>query len=57
MNKIAVKNKIMNIEAEISLLKKAVTSKPDFDIDEANWNKTKSVVKKTRAKIYKKAYG
>jgi len=57
MNKIAVNNRIMNLEAELDLLKKAIAGKPDFDIDEENWKKTKPVVKKTRAKIYKKAYG
>lgn len=57
MNKIAVKNKIMNLEAQISLLKKAVIEEPNFDIDDANWKKIKPAIKKVRAKLYKKVYG
>lgn len=57
MNKIAVKNKLANLEAQISLLKKAVIEEPDFDIDQANWKKIKPAVKKVRAKMFKKYYG
>ncbi len=57
MNKLAVKNKLMNLEAQIGLLKKAVADEPDFDIDEANWKKIRPVAKKIRAKLFKKTYG
>lgn len=57
MNKLAVKNKIMDLEAQIGLLKKAVINQPDFDIDETNWKKIKPALKKVRAKLYKKVYG
>jgi hypothetical protein len=52
-----IQNKIRNIEAELSYLKSVVIDRPDFSIDEKNWNKIKSPLKKTRAKIYKKVYG
>lgn len=57
MNKVAVKNKLQKLEAEIGLLKQAVVDRPDFDIDEVNWLKVKKTVKKTRQKVYKQVYG
>ncbi len=50
------KEKISNLEAEIVLLRRAVAKEPDFDIDEKNWGKVKSIVKKIRARVYKKTY-
>ena len=57
MNKIAVKQKIQNLEAEIKLLKNAVSQRPDFEIDELNWKKIKPALKKARAQTYKEVYG
>jgi len=57
MNKIAVKKKIQKLEAEISLLKSAVSQRPDFEIDEQNWKKIKPALKKARAQTYKEVYG
>ena len=57
MNKIAVKEKLKAIEAEVKLLKRAVAERPDFEIDETNWKKMKPALKKARAKTYKKVYG
>lgn len=56
VDKAAVKNKIMDLEAEIGLLKKAVNSRPNFDVDEANWKKIRPAAKKIRNKVYKKVY-
>lgn len=50
------KEKIRNLEAEIVLLRRAVTKEPDFDIDEKNWGKIRPNMKKIRAKVYKKTY-
>lgn len=36
MNKIAVKEKLDTLEAEIRLLKTAMTERPNFEIDEKN---------------------
>lgn len=57
MNKIAVKKKLNNLEAEIQILRTAVNERPDFDIDEANWKKIKLALKKARAQTYKEVYG
>ncbi len=57
MNKIAVKEKLNTLEAEIKLLKVAVIGQPDFEIDEINWKKIEPTLKKARAKSYKEVYG
>jgi len=56
MNQTTVKEKIQNLEAEIRLLKTAVSGRPDFSIDEINWRKFKPAVKKARAEISKEMY-
>ena len=50
------KEKIRNLEAEIVLLRRAVTKEPDFYIDEKNWGKIRPMMKKIRAKVFKKTY-
>lgn len=57
MDKIAVKEKLNNLEAEIQILRTAVNERPDFDIDDANWKKIKPALKKARAQTYKEVYG
>ena len=57
MTNTAVKEKLKFIEAEIRLLRTAVTKRPDFDVDEANWKKIKPAVKKIRKKLFKQSYG
>ena len=56
MNKIAVREKIKVLEAEIQLLKISVVEEPDFKIDEKNWQKIKTVSKKARSKLFKTLY-
>lgn len=56
MEKISVKKKINQLEAEISLLKITVTQQPNFEIDEKNWEKIKPAVKKARSKQFKTLY-
>ena len=57
MNQTTVKEKIQNLEAEIKLLKRAVSKRPSFDVDEINWQKVKLTVKKARAEVSKEIYG
>ena len=57
MKQATVNAKIQNLEAEIKLLKRAVSKRPDFGIDETNWQKIKSSVKKARAEVSKEIYG
>jgi len=56
MTKLAIKEKLNNLEAEIKLLKTAVTNKPDFSIDESNWKKVKPLSKKIRSQLFKQKY-
>ena len=57
MTKTAVKEKLNSLEAEIQILRTAVTERPDFDIDEINWKRVKPALKKARAQTYKEVYG
>ncbi len=57
MNKIAVREKLNSLEAEIQILRTAVSQQPDFEIDELNWKKIKPALKKARAQTYKEVYG
>ena len=56
MNKEAVKEKLLNIQAQIESIKRSLNEKPDFDIDDTNWQRVKSDAKKTRRSIYRRVY-
>ena len=56
MNKVIAQEKIQALEAEVKLLKTALSGKPDSGIDDANWAKVKPTAKKVRAKVYKARY-
>ena len=56
MIKAVVQKRVRAIEAEVRVLKAAVLEKPDFSIDEKNWQKVKGTSKKVRAKLYKARY-
>ena len=51
------KNKILTIEAELDLLKRAYAKKPNFTVDEMNWKKVKQIVRKIRKKLFAEVYG
>ncbi len=53
----AIKEKILDLEAQIALIKMSVFKKPNFGVDEKNWTKVRPVMKKIRAKVYKETYG
>lgn len=55
-NQIAVKEKILNIQTELELLKKTLLKEPDFGIDEKNWQKIRPELKKIRKELLKKTY-
>ena len=57
MNQTIIEKKIFNIQSELDFLKKFFIKKPDFDIDEKNWGKINSEIKKIRNRIYQKFYG
>ncbi len=57
MNRTMIRDRIMNLEAELKLLKSAVFSKPiDYDADEKVWKIIRPFLKKARAQTYKKLY-
>ena len=57
MDKIGVREKLKTMEAEIRVLKAAVSERPDFEIDEINWKKIKPALKKARTETHKEIYG
>lgn len=57
MNRIALRKKVSDIEAELEVLKVKLERKPDFGIDEKNWKKLRPAVRKTRKELYQKLYG
>lgn len=57
MTKIEVAEKILKMENQLELLKRFFVQKPDFNIDERNWEKIRPIAKIVRGKIYKKTYG
>lgn len=57
MTQTALRDKVLNIQAELEVVKKALQKEPDFSIDEANWQKIKPEAKKTRKLLYRKFYG
>ena len=57
MSKLTIKDKVLNLEAELRLVKDAVMQAPNFEIDENNWRKAKTIVKKTRQQLARVYYG
>lgn len=57
MNVTFAKNRILTIEAELDLLKKAYVKKPNFIVDDINWKKIKPAAKKIRRKLFAEVYG
>lgn len=57
MNKVDLKEKILNLETELEFLKQSLFKEPDFKIDEENWQKLRLEVKKIRKKLYRQYYG
>jgi len=53
----AIKEKILNLEKELELIKRSFLEKPDFGVDERNWQMIKPAAKKVRKKVYQKYYG
>jgi hypothetical protein len=57
MNRTMIRDRIMNLEAELKLLKSAVFSKPiDYEADEKVWKMYRPISKKIRSQLYKKLY-
>lgn len=56
MTTATIQKKMLDLEAELELIKKSLKKEPDFGIDEKNWEKIKPSVKKIRAKLYQQRY-
>lgn len=57
MNKTVIATKLQNLQAQITLIRQAVTDRPDFDIDEKNWARIRPTVKRIRKALYRERYG
>ena len=57
MSQTSVKDKILNLQAELDLMKQALVKEPDFGVDDKNWRKVESKAKKIRKSVYQKYYG
>ena len=51
-----IKERVLNIQTELEVLKKALLKEPNFDIDEKNWQKIRPELKKIRKELFKKTY-
>ncbi len=51
-----MRERVQALEAEVRLLKTAVSQRPDFSVDDKNWQKVKPSSRKIRAKLYKARY-
>ena len=56
MNKTNLKEKILNLESKLELLKSSIIKEPDFGVDEKNWRKVREKVKRVRKQLYKEQY-
>ncbi len=57
MTKTAIKERVLNLKAQLGIIMKAIEERPDFDVDAENWGKIKALAKKTRKAVYQKNYG
>lgn len=57
MTKTEIRDRVLNLQAQVGMLMKAVVERPNFDVDEENWKKVRVAVKKIRKAIYQKSYG
>ena len=55
-NQTIIKEKILNIQVELELLKRTLIKEPNFGIDEKNWQKIKPELKKIRKELFRKIY-
>ncbi|OGY63436.1 MAG: hypothetical protein A3I89_04445 [Candidatus Harrisonbacteria bacterium RIFCSPLOWO2_02_FULL_41_11] len=56
MTKTAIKEKVLNMEAELEVIKKAIEVGPDFLVDEKIWKVIKPTLKKAGKKLYAEQY-
>lgn len=57
MSNAATQEKIRKIELDLEAVKRLFGDRPDFSVDEKNWEKVRKVVKQARRANFRKAYG
>ena len=57
MTNAVIKEKVLNMEAELEVVKRALVKEPDFAVDEKIWKTVKPAVKQVGKKLYTKQYG
>lgn len=57
MTQTQLKEKVLNLEAQLKQVKKALAKEPDFTVDEKVWDSVRGETKKTRKVLFKKFYG
>lgn len=57
MTQLQLQKKVMNLEAELSVLRTALQIEPNNLIDEDNWKKIKPTARSIRTKLYQQRYG
>jgi hypothetical protein len=57
MEKIAIKQKLNTLEAEVRAIRLAIRRPLDRTIDDANWKRLKPTSKRVRRRLFKKMYG
>lgn len=56
MTKTAIKDKVLNVQAQLDIIMKALGDRPDFAVDEKNWKKLEVSAKDLRKAVYQKVY-
>lgn len=56
MNKVNLKEKVLDLESKLEILKKSLIQEPDFDVDERNWERLKEGAKNIRRQLYRERY-
>ena len=51
MTQTQLKEKVLNLEAELKFIKKSLQKEVDFAVDEENWNNVKNGAKKIRKNL------
>ncbi len=57
MTTATIKEKVLNMEAELRVIKKAIDNGPDFLSEEKIWKVIKPTLKKAGKKLYANQYG
>ncbi len=57
MTNAVIQKRLSKLEAEVKKLRAVVERRPNFSIDDKNWNMMRPTLKKVRTQIYRDRYG